>query len=150
MKSTHLAAASSFVLSLAMAAPALAAEQQTQGSEAHQSQLNVQKSDTSESGMEQSKSWNTQGEQGWTAKKRAEEISGTEVVNDSGQKIGEAESVVRERSTDEMDAVVSVGGFLGIGSKDVTIPLRDLRMEGDRLVAPIASTEKELKARRTY
>jgi sporulation protein YlmC with PRC-barrel domain len=149
MKSTHVAAASGFVLALALAAPALAADQQTQAGEAGKSQHGIEKSlkesplgaGTSATGMEQSAQ---------SKQKRADKISGTEVVNSAGKKIGEVEKVVRERGTSKDYAVVGVGGFLGIGEKEVTIPLRDLRMEGEHLVAPLASTEKELEARPAY
>lgn len=147
MKAMHRAAASCLALTLALAVPAFAGEQQTQGSE---SRPDTQRSAKSESGMEQAKSGSPQGEKAWTAQKRAEDISGTEVVNSAGETIGEVESVVRKQGTDKIDAVVSVGGFLGIGDKEVVIPLSELRMERDQLVAPIASTEEELKARPNY
>jgi hypothetical protein len=149
MKSTHLAAASSFVLALALAAPALAADQQAQNREAGKPQLDIEKS-SKESPMGAGKHA-TGMEQGAQSKQeRADKITDAEVVNSAGKKLAEVEEVVRERGTGEDYAVVSVGGFLGIGEKEVTIPLRDLRMKGKHLVAPLTITEKGLEARPAY
>lgn len=77
-------------------------------------------------------------------------LQGSPVVNNAGDEIGEIYKIVRSDADDDIHAVVSVGGFLGIGDKEVTIPLKDLRLQDDRLLAPIASTEDELAARRAY
>jgi hypothetical protein len=44
--------------------------------------------------------------------------------------------------------VVGVGGFLGIGERQVTIPLDRLRMEGDRLVSEL--TKDQVQSMRAY
>lgn len=77
-------------------------------------------------------------------------LTGKEVVNAAGDQIGEVDSVVRSVSGRQEHAVVSVGGFLGIGDKQVTIPLKEMQMQKDALLAPIASTEDELKTRSPF
>lgn len=86
---------------------------------------------------------------------RADDVAGAEIFTlaenynenfwDSGEpfgpvladleSIGEAESVILDRSGQVVGVTVDVGGFLGIGDKDVLLPLADIRL--------VASTEDE-------
>ncbi len=77
-------------------------------------------------------------------------LRGKAVVNNAGDEIGEVDRIVRSNADDDIHAVVSVGGFLGIGDKEVTIPLEDIRIKDGQLLAPVATTEDELAARRAY
>lgn len=56
------------------------------------------------------------------------------VVNLQGKTFGEVESVVQPQDGGTAALVVEAGGFLGIGEKELTIPLDEIRMEGDRLI----------------
>jgi hypothetical protein len=76
---------------------------------------------------------------------RAEDISGKEVLNQAGEKLGKVDKVVRDQATNHLYAVVGVGGFLGIGQKDVTMPLRDMTLLDGNLVTQSSSTTEELK-----
>lgn len=87
---------------------------------------------------------------GETLTKPAGEFDGIHVVNNTGDKIGEIQSIVKDKANGRLQAVVEVGGFLGIGEKEVTIPVDQLRVRGEGLLAPVASTEDELKARAEY
>lgn len=80
----------------------------------------------------------------------ADNVADMNVVNSKGQEIGSVDAVVRSTSSNDLNAVVSVGGFLGIGEKKVAIPLKDMRIKGDKLLVPLARTEDELKARPAY
>ena len=51
----------------------------------------------------------------------------------SGEKIGSVKDVVRSRDDGFIYAVVSTGGLLGIGAKEVTVPIEKLAAQGDRL-----------------
>jgi hypothetical protein len=77
-------------------------------------------------------------------------LTGMTVINQVDEEIGEVEQVVRGKADERIRAVVSVGGFLGIGDKEVTIPIDELHIEGDRLRSPLASTEAELESRTAY
>ena len=66
-----------------------------------------------------------------------------EVIGISGEKIGKVEEIVRSREDGFIYAVVSTGGILGIGAKEVTVPFKELEMQGDRL--RIGTTKDELQ-----
>ncbi len=134
MKPFYTCAVSAFVLSVALVHPANAAEQ---------SQPGMQQGTVPGVGSDAGSTL------GWTTNKRAEDLDDMDVVSMSGDKIGEVEGIVRNKETNDTYAVVSVGGFLGIGDKDVVISTRDLSLRGDQLVAPQASKE-ELNARPEY
>lgn len=78
------------------------------------------------------------------------DIEGRDIVNADNDSIGEIQQVVRSKADQQPHAVIAVGGFLGIGEKQVTIPLDHLQLKGDKLVAPLAATSDELKTRVEY
>jgi sporulation protein YlmC with PRC-barrel domain len=63
-----------------------------------------------------------------------EDIPGRTVVNLEGEEIGEVEDVVTREATLESGLVVSVGGVLGIGDKDVFVDLDDVHLAEDKVV----------------
>ena len=66
---------------------------------------------------------------------RGREIVGQNVYGANGEEIGEVDNVVIRRGSGGSPAViVGVGGFLGIGERNVAIPLDQLQLEQDRLV----------------
>jgi len=78
---------------------------------------------------------------------RIDDIDDRNVHDASGTEIGEIEEIVR--GADGVMAVVEIeDGFLGIGGKDILVPMTALRMEGDRLVLSI--TEEQAKAMPEY
>jgi len=66
-----------------------------------------------------------------------------EIDDASGKKIGKVEDVVRSRDDGFIYAVVSSGGLLGIGAKEVTVPVEMLEVQGNRL--RIGATKDELQ-----
>jgi PRC-barrel domain protein len=62
---------------------------------------------------------------GW----RSSRIVGADVYNDNGQGIGTIDDLIVGQDGRVGTAVVSVGGFLGIGSKPVAVPYERLRLE---------------------
>jgi hypothetical protein len=66
-----------------------------------------------------------------------------DVVDASEEKIGKVEDVVRSREDGFIYAIVSYGGILGIGAKEIPIPLEALQVHGDRL--RIAATEDDIR-----
>ena len=66
-----------------------------------------------------------------------------EVVGVSGEKIGKAENVVRSREDGFIYVVVSSGGVLGIGAKEVTVPFKELEVQGNQLL--IGTTKDDLQ-----
>jgi sporulation protein YlmC with PRC-barrel domain len=76
---------------------------------------------------------------GWSARRQ---ILGQHVYNDKNEKIGEVEDIIITPERSASYAIVSTGGFLGIGSHDVAIPAAQFKLSNDRLVLAGASKEK--------
>lgn len=74
----------------------------------------------------------------------AKEIVGKDVVNADGKEIGEIEDLVIDDNK-TVHAVIGVGGFLGIGEKDVLVPFSQLRMGADNAIMMSEATEEDLK-----
>jgi hypothetical protein len=64
------------------------------------------------------------------AEMTAADLVGVDVEAADGETIGEIDSLVL--MSDRLMAIVGVGGFLGLGERNVAIPLERLQMEGDR------------------
>lgn len=56
----------------------------------------------------------------------ASDLIGTRVVSTNNESIGDINDVIVDRNGQVMAAVVGVGGFLGIGEKDVAVPFNSL------------------------
>ncbi|WP_226576391.1 PRC-barrel domain-containing protein [Acuticoccus sediminis] len=80
----------------------------------------------------------------------AEEIEGVTATNNTGDDIGTIDELVIEKATGDRYVVVSVGGFLGIGDKDIAFPLSDVSMEGDRAVIDTDLSEDTLDDQAEY
>ena len=64
--------------------------------------------------------------------RRASRVIGAAVYNESNESIGEVDDIVLPATGGAPVAIVSVGGFLGIGAKLVAVPYERLRMNGER------------------
>lgn len=71
-----------------------------------------------------------------------------EVVDATGENIGSVRSVVRSRDQENIQLVVSSGGFLGVGGKETTIPLDQVNLAGDKI--QLSSTKAELEGQPEY
>ena len=79
---------------------------------------------------------------------RASQVIGTSVVNDQNETVGKVDDLIVSGSgAQEPVAVLSVGGFLGMGSKLVAIGYNQLKPNPDKsnLVLP-GATKDSLKA----
>jgi putative membrane protein len=82
----------------------------------------------------------TEGEQGFVS---LDEVLGSSVVNENGEEVGTIEDLVVK---DEAHyAVLSVGGFLGLGEKNVAIPLDELKLGEDESYLMSTETEDQLE-----
>jgi sporulation protein YlmC with PRC-barrel domain len=71
---------------------------------------------------------------------RASKVVGASVYNDQNQSIGSVDDVLMSDSDHKAGtAVISVGGFLGMGSKLVSVPFDQLKIENDKVVMPGAT-----------
>lgn len=84
---------------------------------------------------------------GWSAKR---DLIGKTVVNDKSEKIGKIDDLIISPAKDSNTpaatfAIVGVGGFLGIGNRDVAIPMEQLKLQNKQLVLP-GATKDALKS----
>ena len=59
---------------------------------------------------------------------RASKLIGLNVYNDKNEKVGNVEDLIINKDRSATYAIVSTGGFLGIGSHDVAIPAAQFTM----------------------
>lgn len=76
---------------------------------------------------------------------RASKIIGASIINDANEKIGTVDDLIVTRNDRVPFAVVSVGGFLGVGNKLVAVRMADLRFAPDTTMLP-GATKDMLKA----
>jgi sporulation protein YlmC with PRC-barrel domain len=76
---------------------------------------------------------------------RSPKIVGSSVVNQNGDKIGTVDDLIVEPSEKVPFAILSVGGFLGIGEHLVAVPFNSLRISQNKIELP-GATKDELKA----
>jgi len=81
---------------------------------------------------------------------KADDLEDKKVVSSTGDEIGEVEKIVRGKQDDQLQAVVEVGGFIGMGEKEVTMPLSELEMQNDQLVAPQTASKDQLESQAEY
>jgi len=71
---------------------------------------------------------------------RSSKIVGASVYNDQNQSIGSIDDVLMSDSDHKAaTAVISVGGFLGMGAKLVSVPFDQLKVGNDKIVMPGAT-----------
>jgi sporulation protein YlmC with PRC-barrel domain len=65
----------------------------------------------------------------------ASDLIGTRVVSANNESIGDINDVIVDRNGQAVAAVVGVGGFLGIGEKDVAVPFNSLEFASAQQVS---------------
>jgi len=71
---------------------------------------------------------------------RVSKVVGASVVNDQNQTVGSIDDLLMSDNDHKAaTAVISVGGFLGMGSKLVSVPFDQLKIENDKIVMPGAT-----------
>ena len=71
---------------------------------------------------------------------RVSKVVGASVYNDQNQSVGSIDDMLMSDNDHKADTVViSVGGFLGMGSKLVSVPFDQLKIENDKIVMPGAT-----------
>lgn len=89
-------------------------------------------------GTMDSTSWMTQPQSGqW----RTSQLEGLAVYNANNERIGEINEMLVDSSGKIQAAVIGVGGFLGIGERDVAVPFEQLKFVNEpRAVAAVTPT----------
>jgi hypothetical protein len=75
----------------------------------------------------------------------ASDLLGSDVVNDQGDTVAEIVDMVKQSDSDQLLAVLSVGGFLGIGEKEVAMPLDRFQVGADQQIILSNASEDELE-----
>lgn len=84
---------------------------------------------------------------------RMSQISGLEVRNSAGESLGDINDVVTDKSGKPTVAIVGVGGFLGLGEKNVGVPFEALtfaQASDGKNLARLDVTKEALHAAPTY
>jgi hypothetical protein len=76
---------------------------------------------------------------------RTSKVVGSTVVNEANQTIGTIDDLIVTPSDKVPFAVLSVGGFLGLGTKYVVVPFSSLQVAAKQMVLP-GATKDSLKA----
>ncbi|MGE0117819.1 MAG: DUF4142 domain-containing protein [Dongiaceae bacterium] len=83
--------------------------------------------------------------------KTAADLIGQTVVNQNGEEVGSIADIVLNSNDRAVYAILSVGGFLGIGDKSVAVPFGELKPgENETILLMSSATEEDLKARPAY
>jgi sporulation protein YlmC with PRC-barrel domain len=79
-------------------------------------------------------------------------LIGTKVRNANKESIGKIDDIYLDKDAKVTDVVISVGGFLGVGSKDVAVKWSDLKLSRDdkSIVIMTSWTKDSLKAMPDY
>lgn len=75
---------------------------------------------------------------GWSLKNS---VLGQNVYNELGETVGKVEDVIITADTSASSAVIGVGGFLGMGTHDVAIPVKSFTITEGKIVLPGATKE---------
>lgn len=75
---------------------------------------------------------------------RGSKVIGSSVVNDTDETIGKIDDILVSSDGKQPYAVLSIGGFLGMGSHLVVVPYDALRFSANKVTLP-GGTKDELK-----
>jgi sporulation protein YlmC with PRC-barrel domain len=75
---------------------------------------------------------------GWSAKKQ---ILGKPVYNDKDEKVGDVDDLIIAPDSSVSYAIIGVGGFLGLGERQVAIPVNHFKGGDSRIVLPGATKD---------
>jgi PRC-barrel domain protein len=75
---------------------------------------------------------------GWSATKQ---ILGKPVYNAKNEKVGEVDGLIIAPDSASSYAILGVGGFLGLGERQVAVPANHLKHSEGRLVLPEATKD---------
>jgi sporulation protein YlmC with PRC-barrel domain len=75
---------------------------------------------------------------GWSAKKQ---ILDKSVYNDKNEKVGDVDDLIIAPDSSVSYAIIGVGGFLGLGERQVAIPVNRFKHSEGRIVLPDATKD---------
>ena len=72
---------------------------------------------------------------------RASKVMGGSVVNDADETIGKIDDILVSSDGKQPYAVLSIGGFLGLGSHLVVVPYETLSFAGNKVTLPVGTKD---------
>ena len=75
---------------------------------------------------------------------RSSQVVGSSVVNDANETIGKIDDLLVSRDGKRPYAVLSIGGFLGMGTRLVVVPYDTLKFSDNKVILP-GGTKEGLK-----
>jgi hypothetical protein len=72
---------------------------------------------------------------------RASKVIGETVVNEANDTVGKIDDIIIGQDGKAPFAVLSVGGFLGVGSRYVAVPYESLKTDGKKMMLPGATKD---------
>lgn len=72
---------------------------------------------------------------------RTSKVVGSTVVNEDNETVGTIDDLIVTPNASVPFAVLSVGGFLGIGSRYVVVPFNSFQVKGKQMVLPGATKD---------
>ncbi|ASJ70786.1 PRC-barrel domain-containing protein [Granulosicoccus antarcticus] len=72
-----------------------------------------------------------------------DEIDGMSIYDNTGERVGEVDDVLVGEDGTTMAASLDIGGFLGMGERDVVLPLESLTRGEDGLLTMMSKEELE-------
>lgn len=67
---------------------------------------------------------------------RASKVIGNSVINEDQETVGEIEDILVSSDGRQPYAVLSIGGFLGMGSHMIVLPYETLKFDDDKVMLP--------------
>ncbi|MDQ0324285.1 ribosomal 30S subunit maturation factor RimM [Rhodopseudomonas julia] len=71
------------------------------------------------------------------------DLDDMEIVGQDGEEIGEVNEILASGDGSSMAVVTDVGGFLGMGERNVVIPLTDARIHNDQIIINMTKDQIE-------
>jgi hypothetical protein len=84
------------------------------------------------------------------AQPQGQEMVGKTLVSRKGEQLGKVDRIVRDKQDDSLNAVIASGGFLGMGEKQVVVPLDQLQLQGDQVELTTDMNQRELEQMAGY
>lgn len=81
---------------------------------------------------------------------QGQEMVGKALVSRQGEQLGKVDRIVRDKQNDSLSAVIASGGFLGMGEKQIVVPLDQLQMQGDQVLLSTDMDQSELEQMAGY
>lgn len=81
---------------------------------------------------------------------KADDLVGKNIKNGAGEAVGDIESVIIDKSGKVAAVIVGVGGFLGMGEREVAIDWNDLTVRDNGDIIQTAMNKEQLKALPEY